>query len=85
MPGENTSKNGQSSDEFVTKMKTGKKYSVEEQCPLGDEAQSALFTKSHIHSLEEIHPGDHIIWQAKHLLIWDTFLQGKKIFGIHNQ
>ena len=73
----------QSSDEFVTKMKTGQKYSVEEQCPLGDEAQSALFTKSHIHSLEEIRPGDHImitslLRQAKHLLIVDAYLQGKK-------
>ena len=78
-------KNRLSSDKFVTKMKTGQKHSLDEQCLLEQPASEsqASFTKSRIHSLEEIHPGDHImitsrIWQAKHLLIVNTDLKGGK-------
>ena len=76
------------SDEFVTMMKTGQKHRVDWQCPLVEGTQPAAisltpFTKSKIHSLEDIYPGDHIMitsWvrQAKHLLIVDTYIKGNK-------
>ena len=76
------------SDEFVTKMKTGQKCKVDQHCPLDEDTQPAAtsptpFTKSKIHSPNDIQPGDHImitplLQQAKHLLIVDTYVKGNR-------